>query len=97
MSQYVYIGISISTVIIVVLTIFLHRTTTKILHLSFVALRNELRDALETVLSGNMAVAEPINPMQLLMMDLIKSKMNPRKPSIEDLTEQTRDESGKFA
>lgn len=97
MSQIVIATILVSTVILTGLQLFLHRLTTKILHFSFIALKQELKEAIDQILSGEITTAEPVTPMQMLVMDIVKSKLQPAPPRIDDLASNTRDASGKFA
>ena len=96
MTQWVIISIVVSTVVLAGLQLFLNRITTRILHFSFLALKQELKDAIERVLNGDLPAAEPVTPMQLMVMDIIKSKLKPQSKTIEDLTITNRDEKGKF-
>ena len=96
MTLWVIISIVVSTVVLAGLQLFLNRITTRILHFSFLALKQELKDAIERVLNGDLPAAEPVTPMQLMVMDIIKSKLKPQSKTIEDLTITNRDEKGKF-
>ena len=71
MTQWVIISIVVSTVVLAGLQLFLNRITTRILHFSFLALKQELKDAIERVLNGDLPAAEPVTPMQLMVMDIM--------------------------
>ena len=90
--QLIIATIALSTLINVLLLFFLHRTTTRLLHLSFLALKEEIANAIQQVLGGNIQPTEPINPFQMLLIDYVKANMTKKSPDLEIL----RGDDGKF-
>ena len=55
-------------------------------------LDSTIAEAIQSVLSGGIQETEQVNPIQLLLFDLIKQNIKPKTPNIDLL----KDDSGKF-
>jgi len=55
-------------------------------------LDSTIAEAIQTVLGSGISDQEPVNPVQLMLMELFKQHMQPKAPNLELL----KDDSGKF-
>ena len=74
-----YIEISIIALIILVQTFFI------------IILHKGMTTAVQNLISGNIDLPDPINPMQQMIMQIIQSKINP-----DPGNEKIREVDGKF-
>ena len=93
----VYMEIAIICLIIlnIGINIFLIRILANLTVNSFQKLNSELSDAITQVIEGSQSINMPeINPLQMMVMELIKKNMN-QQPKTPDL-ELLREKDGKF-
>ena len=57
-----------------------------------IKLDSTIAEAISSVIGENSVLAQEVNPVQLMIMDLIKSNMTQKVPDLDKL----RDNSGKF-
>tara|TARA_R110000737_G_scaffold162351_1_gene190224 strand:- start:192 stop:473 length:282 start_codon:yes stop_codon:yes gene_type:complete len=77
------------------INIFLIRILANLTVNSFQKLNSELSDAITQVIEGSQSINMPeINPLQMMVMELIKKNMN-QQPKTPDL-ELLREKDGKF-
>ena len=93
----VYMEITIICLIIlnIGINIFLIRILANLTVNSFQKLNSELSEAIKQVIEGSQSINMPeINPLQMMVMELIKKNMNnePKPPDLELL----REKDGKF-
>ena len=93
----VYMEITIICLIIlnIGINIFLIRILANLTVNSFQKLNSELSEAIKQVIEGSQSINMPeINPLQMMVMELIKKNMNnePKSPDLELL----REKDGKF-
>tara|TARA_R110002110_G_scaffold10307_1_gene50437 strand:+ start:82 stop:363 length:282 start_codon:yes stop_codon:yes gene_type:complete len=77
------------------INIFLIRILANLTVNSFQKLNSELSEAIKQVIEGSQSINMPeINPLQMMVMELIKKNMNnePKSPDLELL----REKDGKF-
>tara|TARA_R110002020_G_C16309449_1_gene773690 strand:+ start:191 stop:505 length:315 start_codon:yes stop_codon:yes gene_type:complete len=55
-------------------------------------LDSTLAEAIQTVVGNGLGEVEPVNPVQLMLMELFKQHMQPKTPNLELL----KDDKGKF-
>lgn len=55
-------------------------------------LDNTLAEAIQSVVGSGLSETEPINPVQLMLMELFKQHMQPKEPNLDLL----KDNQGKF-
>ena len=75
-----------------ILTIILHRGMIKILNMSINMLDSKIAQAIKSVIEGDLPIAEPISPIQQMLMSVIQQNLSKTAPDISIL----RDENGKF-
>ena len=89
-----YIEIAIIALIILVQTfliIILHKGMITEIQRGLFDLDTKLATAVQNLISGNIDLPDPINPMQQMIMQMIQSKINPVSE-----TEKIREVDGKF-
>lgn len=64
--------------------------------MSFIALKEEISNAIKQILEGDLPLAEPVNPIQLFIMDYLKNNMAQKNTNLELLQNKERDDMGKF-
>jgi|TARA_R110000822_G_scaffold81551_1_gene193579 hypothetical protein len=90
-SQLIIGIIALQTLLLCLFVIFLHRGMITVLQRGLLDLDNKIAAAIQNLMSGELNLPEPINPMQQMIMSIIQQKMQPTN-------EETpiRDISGKF-
>ena len=91
-SQLIITIIALQTLCICLFLIFLHRGMITVLQSGLLDLDNKIATAIQNLMSGELNLPEPINPMQQMIMSLIQQKMS--SPGIEKIP--IKDIEGKF-
>lgn len=92
-----YLEISIIALLTVLQTLFLmylHKLTLSVIHTSLLALKSEIADAINQVISGEgvLSEAQSVTPIQMFIMDYLKQNMRPKNPDLNKL----RNDDGTF-
>tara|TARA_R110000737_G_C14471297_1_gene466791 strand:- start:463 stop:747 length:285 start_codon:yes stop_codon:yes gene_type:complete len=90
-SQLIIGIIALQTLLLCLFVIFLHRGMITVLQRGLLDLDNKIAAAIQNLMTGELNLPEPINPMQQMIMSLIQQKM---QTPIEETP--IRDISGKF-
>ena len=92
-SYIVIASIALSTVLNIVSIWFFTRAMLNGLLLRVNQLDSTIAEAIKAVMGEGIQQAVEVNPIQLMIMDLIKSNMTPKVPDLDKL----RNSEGKFA
>ena len=84
--------ISLQTLLLTTLIILLHRGMSRTILTALIQLDNKIAEAIQQVVSGNIELAEPPNPLQALLVEAFKNNMIKKNPNVE----LVRGEDGKF-
>jgi len=90
-SQLIIGIIALQTLLLCLFVIFLHRGMITVLQRGLLDLDNKIAAAIQNLMSGELNLPEPINPMQQMIMSLIQQKMQAPNEEVP-----IRDISGKF-
>ena len=84
--------IALSTIINVLAIWFFCKSMLSGLLSHLIKLDSTIAEAISSVIGENSVLAQEVNPVQLMIMDLIKNNMTQKVPDLDKL----RDNSGKF-
>jgi len=84
--------ISLQTVLLTTLIILLHRGMTRTILTALIQLDNKIAEAIQKVISGNIDLPEPPNPIQQMLVEVFMNNMKKKEPNVE----LVRGNDGKF-
>ena len=84
--------ISLQTLVLTIIMIFLFRGLSRTLLEAFVALDSQISEAIKTLIEGEINLPDPPNPFQSILMELVMKNLQNKEPNIE----LVRGKDGKF-
>ena len=84
--------ISLQTLLLTTLIILLHRGMSRTILTALIELDHKIAEAIQQVVTGNIELPEPPNPIQALLVEAFKNNMMKKNPNVE----LVRGEDGKF-
>ena len=84
--------ISLQTVLLTTLIILLHRGMSRTILTALIQLDNKIAEAIQKVISGNIDLPEPPNPIQQMLVEVFMNNMKKKEPNVE----LVRGNDGKF-
>ena len=84
--------ISLQTVILTTLIILLHRGMSRTILTALIQLDHKIAEAIQKVISGDVDLPEPPNPIQQMLVEVFMNNMKKKEPNVE----LVRGQDGKF-
>lgn len=84
--------ISLQTVLLTILIILLHRGMARTILTALVELDHKIADAIQKVISGDVNLPDPPNPIQQMLVEVFMNNMKKKEPNVQ----LVRGEDGKF-
>ena len=88
--------IALQTVSICLFLIFLHRGMLTVLERGLLELDNKIAGAIQSLVSGEIDLPDPINPLQQIIMNMIQEKMRLPGTKSQENNIPIKDIKGKF-
>ena len=84
--------ISLQTLLLTTLIILLHRGMSRTILTALIELDHKIAEAIKKVISGDVDLPEPPNPIQQMLVEVFMNNMKKKEPNVE----LVRGEDGKF-
>jgi len=84
--------ISLQTLLLTTLIILLHRGMSRTILTALIQLDHKIAEAIQKVISGDVDLPEPPNPIQQMLVEVFMNNMKKKEPNVE----LVRGEDGKF-